>query len=484
MGRYEAVIGLEIHAELQTNSKMFCGCRVVDSVTADPNSAVCPVCLGMPGTLPVVNRAAVEQAMRVALALNCTIQDRNVFARKNYFYPDLPKSYQISQYALPLARNGWIEINPTDHSSKRIGIRRVHLEEDTGKLTHLQNGLGSLIDFNRSGVPLLEIVSEAVLGSGHEARLYARNIRQILRYLGVNSGDLEKGVFRVEPNISVRPAGSDSFGTRTELKNLNSFRSLAEASEYEVSRQTELIASGKKVAQETRGWNENKHRTYVHRRKEESEDYRYFPEPDIPPLQIENEWIRELADSQPELPGEKRERFRESYALGRSDAELLVSDRQVADYFEATVAQYGAARAVANWMVNDLFRIMNERGIGVDGLKSSPRQLAELIEMVDSGQVSSSTAKDVLAVMVASGDSAGAIVSREKLTQIDDHLLVAEMVGEVLNDSSEQVTAYLDGKESLIGWFIGQVMLKTAGRADPGVVRRVLRAELESRSRR
>jgi aspartyl-tRNA(Asn)/glutamyl-tRNA(Gln) amidotransferase subunit B len=294
---YEPVIGLEIHAELLTESKMFCPCPVVDSVTAAPNTAVCPICLGMPGMLPVINRRAIEFALRVALALNCEIQPDNIFARKNYFYPDLPKAYQISQYERPLARNGWLDVELESGETKRIRIRRVHMEEDTGKLTHRPEG-GSLVDFNRSGVPLLEIVTEPDIRSGEEARIYAMKIRQILRYLQVNSGDMEKGVLRVEPNISLRPSGSDILGTRTELKNLNSFRALADGTAYELARQATILESGEAVIQETRGWHEGRRETFSQRSKEEAHDYRYFPDPDLPPLKLDEK----LADGRPRLP--------------------------------------------------------------------------------------------------------------------------------------------------------------------------------------
>ncbi|HEX6387107.1 MAG TPA: Asp-tRNA(Asn)/Glu-tRNA(Gln) amidotransferase subunit GatB [Anaerolineae bacterium] len=480
MSKYEPVIGLEIHAELMTESKMFCGCRVVDSVEAPPNIAVCPVCLGMPGMLPVINQRAVEMAMRVALALNCTIQHHNIFARKNYFYPDLPKGYQISQYELPLGRNGWLDID-IDGKSKRTGIRRVHMEEDTGKLTHLE-GDGSLVDYNRSGVPLLEIVSEPDIRSGEEARAYAMKIRQILRYLGVNSGDLEKGVFRVEPNISLRPAGGQEFGTRTELKNLNSFRALAEGTAYELERQRAILEAGGEVGQETRGWHEGRRETFSQRVKEEAEDYRYFPEPDLPPLQISNEWIETVRTSLPELPDLKMARYVNEYGLSAYDASLLSEERAVAEWFDAAVGAGGAPKPVANWMINDLFRLLNETKQSIDESGVTPLELVELINLVERQVINASTAKDVLAEMhtttSSTGRSVSDIVAAKGLAQITDEAAIAEAVTQVLANNPDEVNAYLAGKEQLRGWFVGQVMRATGGKANPAMVNQLLSQQL------
>src|SRR5512142_2847257 len=361
---YEPVIGLEVHAELRTHSKMFCSCAVVDSTVAAPNTTVCPVCSGMPGTLPVVNRAAVEYAIRVALALGCEVQHSSIFARKNYFYPDLPKGYQISQYESPLATNGKLAIH-TEQGERIIRVRRVHLEEDTGKLTHIErDGKSySLVDLNRAGVPLLEIVSEPDMHSAEEARAYGEALRDILRYLGVNSGDMEKGVIRFEANISVRPAGSDKLGIRTEVKNLNSFRALERAIVYEIERQTRILDGGGKVEQETLGWSEARGQTYSQRSKEDAHDYRYFPEPDLPPLVVETDWVDRVRKQLPELPNAKYHRFVKEYGLSGYDAGRLTEDRAVADYFEKAV-QHGAPdvkpKTIANWMLGDLFSLMNE----------------------------------------------------------------------------------------------------------------------------
>jgi aspartyl-tRNA(Asn)/glutamyl-tRNA(Gln) amidotransferase subunit B len=480
MSDYEPVIGLEVHAELLTSSKMFCGCRVVDSVTAPPNTAVCPVCLGMPGMLPVINRQAVSFAMRVALALHCEIQPFNRFARKNYFYPDLPKGYQISQYELPLARHGWLEIRLEDGESRRIGIRRVHMEEDTGKLTHVP-GNGTLVDYNRSGVPLLEIVSEPDLHSADEVYAYATRLRQLLRYLEVNSGDLEKGVLRVEPNISVRPAGSSEYGTRTEVKNQNSFRALAAATAYEIERQSELLRRGDVVRQETRGWHEGRRETFSQRSKEEAEDYRYFPEPDLPPLQIAPAWIEEERAALPELPGAKFDRYMRAYGLGAYEAAILTEERAVADWFEAAVAHGGDPQTVANWITNNLFALMNESGQPIEDVLVTPKQLADLLQMVAQETISHNVAKDVLVTMYGSGDDAAVIVEARGLAQISNVEALAAIVTRVLEQNPEQVQTYLQGKEQLRGWFVGQVMRATRGKANPQVANELVAKALEAR---
>jgi aspartyl-tRNA(Asn)/glutamyl-tRNA(Gln) amidotransferase subunit B len=477
MTNYEAVIGLEIHAELMTDSKMFCGCRVVDSVAAEANTAVCPICLGMPGMLPVINRRAVEFAMRVALALNCTIRAHNIFARKNYFYPDLPKAYQISQYELPLGVKGRLDIELESGETKRIGVRRVHMEEDTGKLTHLDEG-SSLVDYNRSGVPLLEIVSEPDIRSGEEARAYAVKIRQILRYLRVNSGDMEKGVLRVEPNISIRPAGSSELGERTELKNLNSFRALAEGTAYEIERQTAVLQSGGAVIQETRGWHEGRRETFSQRSKEEAEDYRYFPEPDLPPLHITEEWVAEVRATLPELPDARLARYQRKYGLSAYDAGVLTEEREVAEWFETAVSAGGEPKSVANWMINNLFSLMNEHKQTIEQVQITPAALIELIALVNKQTINNNTAKDVLAQMFTTGQSAPAIVQARGLAQISDEAAISDIISQVLRDNPDMVADYLGGKEKLRGWFVGQVMKATQGKGNPGLVNQLLTQQL------
>jgi len=480
--RYEPVIGLEIHAELLTQSKMFCGCRVVDSVEAAPNTAVCPVCLGMPGMLPVINGRAVEFAMRVALALGCEIQSHNIFARKSYFYPDLPKGYQISQYELPIGRHGALEIVLSDGTTKRIGIRRVHMEEDTGKLTHLDGG--SLVDYNRSGVPLLEIVSEPDIRSGEEARAYATRIRQILRYLDVNTGDMEKGVLRIEPNISIRPRGSEAFGKRVELKNLNSFRVLADGTDFELARQAAVLDGGGRVVQETRGWHDARRETFSQRAKEEAEDYRYFAEPDLPPLFIDAAWIERVRAALPELPQSREARYREACGLTPYEATVLADDRAVADWFDAATAAGGNPKSLANWILNDVFRLMNERGRSIEAISLTPAGLVELLALVEQGTVNLTSAREVLAEMIDSGQGAAAIIEARGLGQISDEAALAAIVDGVIADNPGPVANYLGGKESLIGWFVGQVMRATRGQGNPAVINELLRKRLEEERRK
>ncbi|MAT95686.1 MAG: Asp-tRNA(Asn)/Glu-tRNA(Gln) amidotransferase GatCAB subunit B [Anaerolineaceae bacterium] len=480
MTEYEPVIGLEMHAELMTNSKMFSKAKVVDSVEAPPNTAVSPLCLGMPGTLPVINQKAVEYALRVALALNCEINHHNIFARKNYFYPDLPKGYQISQYEQPLGVNGWLDIELESGETKRIGIRRVHMEEDTGKLTHQDDGT-SLVDYNRAGVPLLEIVTEPDIRSGEEARAYAMKVRQILRYLGVNSGDMEKGVLRVEPNISIRPVGSTEFGTRTELKNLNSFRVLADGTAFEIARQTAVLQSGQKVIQETRGWHDTRRETFSQRTKEEAEDYRYFPEPDLPPLHLDDAWIEEVRAGLPELPDAKIARYMADYDLSDYDARVLSEERAVAEWFDTAVSAGGRPKLVANWMINELFRLMNEAKLSIEAIQVTPTALVELIGLVEKQTINNNTAKDVLAEMFASGTAPGKIVESKGLAQISDDAAIAAIIEQILDDNPEQLARYLAGQEKLRGWFVGQVMRQTKGKANPALVNQLLDTALTAR---
>jgi aspartyl-tRNA(Asn)/glutamyl-tRNA(Gln) amidotransferase subunit B len=475
MNEFESVIGLEVHAEMLTRSKMFCGCAVVDSTRAEPNTSTCEICTGMPGTLPVINRQAVEFALQVALALHCEIAETSVFARKNYFYPDLPKGFQISQYELPLARNGWLMIR-SDGQEKRIRIRRVHLEEDTGKLFHRDDY--SLVDFNRSGVPLLEIVSEPDLRSIEETKSYAQALRSLLRYLEVNSGDMEKGVIRFEANVSVRPEGSTEFGIRTEIKNLNSFRALTRSVEYEIARQADLLASGGKVRQETVGWDEDRGITISQRGKEEAHDYRYFPEPDLPPLQIDPRWLDSLREALPEGPAEKFARFVSSYQLSPNIVGVLTDERAVADYFEAAVKAEPAVspEKIANWIAVDYFSLLNQNALAIDQGRISPRSLASLVGLVESGTINATSAKVILSQMFTSGEDPIAIVESLDLKQISDPEVIDEMIQNVLSSSPSQVKQYLAGKETLEQWFFGQVMRAAKGKADP----KVLRSRLES----
>lgn len=459
---------------------MFCGCPVVeDTGDLPPNTYVCPVCTGMPGTLPVINRRAVELTLMTGLALHCTVLPASRFARKSYFYPDLPKGYQISQYDLPLAVNGYLEIE-TEAGPRRIGITRVHLEEDTGKLYHV--GAATRVDFNRAGVPLIEIVSEPDMHSAEEVRAYATALRQVLIYLGINSGDMERGEMRFEANVSVRPAGSTRLGTRTEIKNLNSFRALARAVAYEIKRQIEVLESGGQVVQQTMGWDELRERTYVQRGKEYAHDYRYFPEPDLPPLHVDQEWVETLRGQLPELPDARRARFVAAYRLGEFEAGLLVADKGVADYYESAVASGRVdPKTIANWVVGDLFRVMKESGREIGGIPVPPGALVELIEMVEGGTINRSTGQAVLEEMVATGRGARQIVKEKGLAQISDVADLRRAVEEVLEAHPTQVAQYLAGKEQVMGWLMGQVMRATRGQANPQVVRSLLQEALEAR---
>jgi aspartyl-tRNA(Asn)/glutamyl-tRNA(Gln) amidotransferase subunit B len=488
---FEPVIGLEVHAELETASKMFCACPVVDTTEAQPNTAVCPVCSGMPGVLPVINEKAVEYALRVALALECEIAPLSIFARKNYFYPDLPKGYQISQYEQPLAVNGRLAVL-TSEGEKVVRIRRVHLEEDTGKLTHVpgsgegqdgkENSGYSLIDLNRAGVPLLEIVSEPDLHSAEDVRAYAMALHSLLRYLGVNSGNMQKGNLRIEPNISVRSAGSDRLGTRTEIKNLNSFRALERSVAYEIERQSELLRKGKRVVQETRGWDEARSMTVPQRSKEEAEDYRYFPEPDLPPLVIDRDWIERVRAALPELPVAKHRRFQEQYGLSVYDSGVLVSEPAIARYYEQVISSVPgiSPKAVANWLTGEVYSLLNQAGMSFASLPISPQALGELVEIVSRGEINQTTAKVVLAEMFSSGKSAKEIVQQRGLGQVSQEDVISDLVRQVLEENRQQVSTYLSGKETISHWLFGQVMRSASGQANPQVVQKELDRQLNA----
>jgi aspartyl-tRNA(Asn)/glutamyl-tRNA(Gln) amidotransferase subunit B len=481
---FEPVIGLEIHAELQTRSKMFCACPVVDSTTAEPNRYVCPVCAGMPGTLPVPNQRAIEWTILTGLALNCEIAEYSLFYRKNYFYPDLPSEYQRSMYDYPLCLNGYLEID-TPEGTKRVRIRRVHIEEDTGKLLHV--GGATLVDFNRAGVPLMEIVTEPDMHSVEEVKAFAIALRTLLRYLRVNSGDMEKGVIRFEANVSVRPKGETRLGTRTEIKNLNSFRALVRAVEYEIRRQIEIVRAGGQVEQETMGWDEARGVTVPQRGKEHAHDYRYFPEPDIPPLAISREWVERIRAMLPELPRARRERFEREYGLTRYEADLLTEDHAVADYFEEAVrhARQGdpplEPRTLATWITGELFRLMNEAGVEIGDVRVPPTALVDLIRMVQRGEINLNTGKMVLREAFEAGEAPRRIVEARGLTQIRDVEALRAIVLRVIEENPREVESYLRGKEGVLKWFVGQVMRATRGQADPQRVNELVREALEAR---
>ena len=479
MTQYEVVIGLEVHAELMTKSKMFCSCSA-DFFGAAPNTHVCPVCLAMPGALPVINKEAVAQTIRAGLALNCTIAEDVRFERKNYTYPDLPKGYQISQYELPQAINGWLEID-TPAGPKRIGITRAHLEEDTGKLVH-ENGV-SLVDYNRAGVPLLEIVSEPDMRSIEEVNEYLTRLRQLLIYIGASTGDLEKGAMRMEANVSLRPVGSQELGTKVEIKNLNSFRAVRNALAYEIARQERILRAGGKVDQVTLGWLEQEGRTYVQRSKEDAHDYRYFPEPDLPPLHIDRAWVDELAASLPELPRAKRQRFVDQYGLSVKDADILTSERPIADYFDALVSEAGDAlppKKIANWVMGDLFRLVNESSQSIAEIPVTPAKFAALLKLVAEKTINANTASQVLKRMFKTGEDAKTIVEQEGLAQVSDANALAQMVDRLIAEHPEEVARYRAGKTQLFGWFVGQIMRETRGKANPDIVRQLLKEHLEA----
>jgi aspartyl-tRNA(Asn)/glutamyl-tRNA(Gln) amidotransferase subunit B len=475
--KYEAIIGMEVHAELLTQSKMFCRCSA-DFFGAEPNTLTCPVCTGMPGVLPVINQKAVEYTIMAALALNCEIAKASVFSRKNYFYPDLPKSYQISMYDLPLSENGWLEIE-VNGRSKRISIERVHLEEDTAKLSHV--GEHSLVDFNRSGVPLMEIVSQPDMRSADEAHAYLTKLHQILRYLGVSSGDMEKGAMRCEANVSLRPMGSTEYGTKVEVKNLNSFRSVKLALDYEIQRQGRVLNEGGSVEQVTMGWDENRGVTVVQRSKEYAHDYRYFPEPDLPPLSISRKWVEEIRGKLPELPDTRRDRFMAEYGLSAYDAGVLIADKAVADYFEACVQAYPEAKTVSNWITGELFRLLKETETCIEETKMTPTALSELLTIVEKGTINQNTAKVVLGEMFQSGRAAAEIVAEKGLAQISDVNELGQVVDQVIAANPDPVAEYRAGKERLLGWFIGQVMKATRGKANPQLVTKLLKEKLGQR---
>ena len=478
---YEPVIGLEIHAVLETQSKMFCDCPVVDSTHPEPNDAVCPVCAGMPGMLPVLNKAAVEYGLRVALALNCEIQPTSIFARKSYFYPDLPKGFQISQYEQPLAVNGWLDFE-SGGEVQRVRIRRVHLEEDTGKLTHSSNGgeRHSLVDLNRSGIPLLEIVTEPELHSAEAVRDFAYALRSIMRYLGVNSGNLEKGLLRIEPNISVRPEGSQEFATRVEIKNLNSFRAVERAVLFELERQAAVYEEGGQVEQQTLGWDDIRGATIPQRSKEVAEDYRYFPEPDLPPLMLKAEWIEEIRAALPELPLSKRERFMRDFELSGYDAGLLTAERDVADFFEASIkaAKHSDAKTVANWISGPLFSRLKDTDTNIAQMALSPEAFAALLDLHAQGELNASGTRQVLAAMLESGKDPVALMKDLGLEQVSDAEALRKAVDDALAQHPENVEAYLAGKEELFNWFFGQIMAAFKGKANPKTLRKALESAL------
>ena len=475
LGRYEPVIGLEVHAQLLTKTKIFCGCST--RFGDPPNSNVCPVCLGLPGTLPVLNKRAVEMGIRAALALNCTVHDHSRFARKNYFYPDLPKGYQISQYELPLATGGWVEIEH-DGKTKRVGITRLHLEEDAGKSLHdgfPHSNEKTYVDFNRCGTPLSEIVSEPDMRSPDEAYAYLTTLRQILLYTGVSDCNMEEGSLRCDANVSVRPRGANQFGTKVEVKNLNSFRYLAKALEFEIERHVGILESGARISQETRLWNQAAGRTDPMRSKEKAHDYRYFPEPDLLPVHIGDRWRESVRSSLPELPAAKRARFVSDFAVTRYDAEVLTDTQSLASYFESVVKAGVPGKAAANWMQTELLRRLNDSGREITASPVSPAALAELVALVESGKITAAVGKKVFATMFETARSAAEIVAAGGLgAQVADDA-IEQAAREIISKNPDNVAKFKSGNEGVFKFFVGQVMKATRGQANPQAVNDIVR---------
>ena len=464
---YEPVIGLEVHAQLLTRSKIFCGCST--SFGAPPNTHTCPICLGMPGVLPVLNKQVVEFAIKMGLATNCQIAPLSRFARKNYFYPDLPKGYQISQYELPLAEHGFINIE-VNGTHQRVRICRIHMEEDAGKLIHDEQRPVSYVDFNRTGVPLIEIVSEPDLHSPEAAVEYLRSLRNILLYLEICDGNMEEGSLRCDANISLRPWGSQELGTRTELKNMNSFRHLQRALEYEIRRQRALLLNGEEVIQETRLWNEAQNQTLSMRGKEEAHDYRYFPDPDLVPVEISPDWIEAVRQSLPELPEAKKARFMAAYGLPEYDAGVLTADKALAQYFEDCVQQFDRPKQISNWIMSELLRELKKAERGIESCLVTPTALARLLSLIEQGTISGKIAKAVFEEMIVSGKEPEAIIQARGLVQISDETALETLAREILAAHAPKVAEYQSGKTKLMGFFVGQMMKKTKGQANPKLV--------------
>ena len=476
--KYEPVIGLEVHVQLGTKTKIFCSCPV--EFGALPNTNVCPVCLGLPGALPVLSRQAVESAIGAAIALHCQINPFSRFARKNYFYPDLPKGYQISQYDQPLAEHGYVDI-VVGSEKKRIGITRLHMEDDAGKSIHdgfKDSDRYTYVDLNRSGTPLIEIVSEPDMRSSDEAYAYLTELKQIMQYIGVSDCDMEKGQLRCDANVSVRLRGAPKFGTKAEVKNLNSFRFLKMALDYEIERQVELIESGGAVAQETRLYNAETGRTVSMRSKEHAHDYRYFPEPDLVPLRVSEHWLHEVKSRLPELPADRRERFVQSYGLREYDAQILTQARNVGDYFERAAAVSGDGRSTANWAVGDLMGLLKAAGKEITESPVSAEYLGELVSLINKGELSGKLAKEILPKMFESGESASVIMEREGLKQISDTGELEKLVDEAIAANPKQVEQYKNGKTTLLGFLVGQVMKASRGQANPAAVNEALKRKL------
>ena len=475
--QFESVIGLEIHIQLATESKIFCSCSTEFGKL--PNTNTCPVCLGLPGALPVLNRQVPELAAKLGLALDCEIRLDSQFSRKNYFYPDLPKAYQISQFDRPICENGWLDINTESRGKIRIGITRIHMEEDAGKLVHDDMGTESMIDLNRAGVPLLEIVSEPDIRSAEEAKIYMEKIHAIATSIGVSDGDMEKGHLRCDANVSLRPEGQKKFGTRTETKNLNSFRFVQNAIDYEIERQREEILDGVTIVQETRLWDTDRKVTFSMRSKEEADEYRYFPDPDLPLVKLSPELIKNLRRNLPELPDAKKQRFMEEYGLNDYDAGVLTINQELSDFFEKVLSEGAASKIACNWITGELTRVMNESGKTLSEINLTPKNLANLTKLIDQGEISSKIAKIVFSEMLDSGGNPNAIIEEKGLKQITDEKELGRIAENLLASNPEQVKQYCDGKTKVIGFFVGQMMKQTQGKGDPALINKLLKEKLD-----
>lgn len=484
--KYEAIIGLETHCQLSTETKIFSNSST--QFGSDPNTNIDPVCMGLPGTLPVLNEKVLEYAVKAGLALNCQIAPYSKFDRKQYFYPDLPKNYQISQYDLPIAEHGWLEIELVDSEGKpvrkRVGITRLHMEEDAGKLVHagsdrLSGSAYSLVDYNRAGVPLVEIVSEPDMRSGQEAAEYAQELRRIMRYLGVSDGNMQEGSLRCDVNISVRPVGTEKFGTKVEIKNMNSFSAIQKAIEYEIERQIEAIETGEKIIQETRLWDEASQRTFTMRVKEGSSDYRYFPEPDLGPIEVSKAQLTAWQAELPELPAQKRHRYETELGLSPYDARILTDDRTIAEYFEATVAAGASAKPAANWIMGDISAYLNNEKLSISEIPLKPESLAEMIKLIEANTISNKIGKDILPELLTKGGSAKALVEKKGLIQISDPQVIEAAIDQAIAANPSELEKYRSGKKNLLGFFVGQVMKATGGKADPKLTNQLLQKKLD-----
>ena len=476
---YEVVIGCEVHVELKTKTKIFCSCPT--DFGGAPNTHVCPVCLGLPGTLPVLNKRVLEYAVKAGLAMNCDIARFSKFDRKNYFYPDLTKAYQISQFDLPICRNGYIDIK-TEQGEKRIGITRIHMEEDAGKLVHqgisITTSAGSMVDYNRAGVPLIEIVTEPDMRSAEDVIAFLTNLKAIIEYIGISDARMEQGSLRCDVNLSIRPAGQKTFGTRAEIKNLNSFRAVERVIEYEINRQTEILESGGQVVQETRTWDDTKGCTFSLRSKEDADEYRYFPDPDLPPIIVTEQYIAELRDSIPELPQAKRTRLIEEDGLPEYDADVITASKALADFYDGVRKHYGNAKKISNWIMVELLAKVNAEGIAVEDIKIRPSQMAALLNLIDCGDISGKIAKKIFAEMFSTGKDADIIIKEQGLVQISDEDTLKELIAQIVEANPKSVEDYKAGKNKAMGFLVGQIMKQSKGQANPTLINKLLTEKL------